>query len=186
MRHLLVLAFLMTGPTAIASPVAFELGAHAGAATFDKVRLPAAGWSVAPRAALWLAPELALQFDLTVSSGLSPMPDTRYLAVAPSLWLLADLRPKAPVHPMLSIGAGAVSKQLCGCLTGAVEFHESRREVMAGAGGGIMVPIRGPLRASLEARLVLSGGPPDALWKQMYLSFGATAGLSVRFGDLGR
>jgi outer membrane protein OmpA-like peptidoglycan-associated protein len=186
MRHQVLVATLATlaAAPAFAGETAVELGANAGVFVFDSLDQVHTSWLATPRAGVWFNQMVGLEVDVGIAGGRTDVPGHSYFAIAPSLNFVADPlmkdRKKAPIRPLLSIGAGFLDKKIDDKGELCAAYAHTRMEGFGSFGTGLIVPIVGPLSFRTDARILISGGPRTDMYKDPLVDFMWTGGLDLR------
>jgi len=187
MRDLLLVAALLGGGAASAAELdpAIEVGANAGVFVFDGLDLPNTSYIVVPRFGVWFTPSLGLELDVGISTGQTRYTDHGYMALSPQLNVIGNPIPedvKAPVRPIVTIGAGLMQKMVDGKGVRGEDFAHSRSEALISVGTGLLIPIVGPLQARTDVRMLTTVAREDELYISPFIDFSWTAGLQAVIG----
>lgn len=188
MRQALALAALTaaltTAPAAHALDPAVEIGVSAGVLAADQLDQINTSWIAQPRLGFWFVPQAGLELDVGLSTGNANAPGHGFFVAAPRAQFVGNpLAGKGvPVMPLLTVGVGAMIKQIDDKGVRGADYAGQRVEALASFGGGLLIPIVGPLHFRADAQIWLTVNRETEFYSSPFVHFVGTAGLSVRFG----
>ena len=124
-----------------------------------------------------------LEVDVGITSGITDATDHGFMALTPQLPIGNPIpeSKNAPIQPILTIGAGIMYKSVDGDGVRGATCPQPHRGTRLG-GTGFIIPIYGPLRARVDARMMTTLAREDDKYVSPFVNFEWTADPAAHFG----